>query len=94
MVKVLSQKRKKFTSYLQGIALGWFIGHLNMDGKQIHWIHGATGGYIAFVGFVKSSNTGTVVFINRGPRFLEQLTGISMADEIGFKILEHLNQLD
>lgn len=87
----LIQKRKEFDSYFQEIALGWIIGQIKKDGPKVYWHHGATGGYIAFTGFVKSSKTGIVILANRGPHFSEGTNNISMVDEIGFKILELYN---
>ncbi|MFW9994384.1 MAG: serine hydrolase domain-containing protein [Candidatus Odinarchaeota archaeon] len=83
------RKKRVFDPYRQGIALGWVIGHVGAEGPRVHWHHGGTGGYTAFAGFVKSREIGAVVLFNRGPRFSEAISGISMADEIGFRILEH-----
>ncbi|MFX1414121.1 MAG: serine hydrolase domain-containing protein, partial [Promethearchaeota archaeon] len=89
----LVKKRKKFKPYFQVIGLGWIIGNLGLEGPTLHWIHGATGGYMAFIGFIKSSKTGIVILANRGLNFLEEISGISIADEIGFKLLEYLNSI-
>ncbi|MFX1537358.1 MAG: serine hydrolase domain-containing protein [Promethearchaeota archaeon] len=87
----LFRKRQEFIQYFQGIALGWVIGRMGAEGVQVYWHHGATGGYQAFIGFVKNTNKGIVILINRGPRFSELVNGISLADEIGFRVLELLH---
>jgi hypothetical protein len=56
----------------------------------MHGYHGATGGYHAFLGFVKRTTSGAVVLINRGLRLSEAVRGLSLADEIGFRVLETL----
>ncbi|MFX0141844.1 MAG: serine hydrolase domain-containing protein, partial [Candidatus Hodarchaeota archaeon] len=91
MFPSLVQKRKEFDLYFQGIGLGWVLGRIGLEGPLVHWHHGATGGYIAFIGFVKSSDTGTVILANRGPHFSEGTNDVSIVDEIGFKTLELLN---
>lgn len=78
----------------QGMALGWFVGRLSSGGERVHWHHGATGGYRAFAGFVKSSGTGAIVLANRGPGRLDLLSSGTSVDEIGFEVLRHLNGLD
>ncbi|MHA2296096.1 MAG: serine hydrolase domain-containing protein [Candidatus Hodarchaeales archaeon] len=85
----ISRKKKYWKEpYHQGIALGWMMGHLGAEGSSVYWHHGAMGGYMAFTGFVKNTDTGVAVLINRGPFFSEGLSNISMIDEIGFKVLE------
>ncbi len=85
-----SKRKKAAPSFTQGIGLGWVIGTAGEDGPEAHWHHGATGGYIAFAGFVREADAGTVVLMNRGPRFPEMVGGVSSADEIGFRVLESL----
>jgi CubicO group peptidase (beta-lactamase class C family) len=85
-----SRRRLAASSFTHGIGLGWVIGTAGEDGPEAHWHHGATGGYVAFAGFVGEADAGTVVFMNRGPRFQEMVSGISSADEIGFRVLESL----
>lgn len=73
------------------MALGWIIGRIQSDFPQIYWHHGATRGYLAFLGFDKSATSGVVVLINRGPRLIEAVRGLSLADEIGFRVLDALH---
>jgi D-alanyl-D-alanine-carboxypeptidase/D-alanyl-D-alanine-endopeptidase len=87
----LFQKQQDMDDYRQGMALGWYVGRLHSGGRQVHWHHGATGGYRAFAGFVKSSDTGVAVLANREPGKLDLLLNKTDADDIGFRVLEHLN---
>ncbi len=89
----LFQREQDTRNQRQGIALGWFVGQLGPPGRQVHWHHGATGGYQAFAGFVKSTETGVVVLANRGPGRLDLITSRSSADDIGFRVLEYLNSV-
>ncbi len=81
------------TEYHRGMALGWFVGRLQGDGKDLYWHHGATGGYRAFIGFVKDTATGVVVLANSEPSGLDGLLATTSTDTIGFEILEFLNSL-
>lgn len=81
-----------FGRYRQGIGLAWHVGQLREKSNLIHWHHGATGGYRSFIGFVKSTGIGVVVLANRSPSFVDGLTNSTTADEIGFRVLEILNQ--
>jgi len=74
-----------------GVALGWFLSRLGTSSYQAHWHNGATGGYRAFVGFVKESHTGVVILANRGLSTYEVFRPALSVDEIGFKILKCLN---
>ncbi len=87
----LGQRGQDTGAYRQGVALGWFVGRLGPEGRRVHWHHGATGGYRAFTGFVKSTETGVVVLANRGPGRLDMISGRTSADDIGFRVLEVLN---
>jgi D-alanyl-D-alanine-carboxypeptidase/D-alanyl-D-alanine-endopeptidase len=89
----LFQREQDTRNHRQGIALGWFVGHLGPVGKRVHWHHGATGGYQAFTGFVKSTETGVVVLANRGPGRLDLISLKTPADDIGFRVLEYLNSV-
>lgn len=80
--------------YRRGMALGWTVGHLHSGGKQVHWHHGATGGYRAFAGYVKDTDTGVVVLANSGLGFVDAILNTTATDDIGFKVLEHLNASD
>jgi CubicO group peptidase (beta-lactamase class C family) len=86
----LSTREPEVGQYRQGVGLGWVVGHLS-SGPRVCWHHGATGGYRAFAGFVEDSKTGVVVLGNTGPGRADVILGRTWADEIGFKVLEHLN---
>lgn len=73
----------------EGMALSWTVGRLP-SGAQVHWHHGATGGYRAFVGFVRASQTGAVVMTNSGLSMRDGLLGTTATDRLGFAVLEHL----
>jgi CubicO group peptidase (beta-lactamase class C family) len=85
-----SRRRRVASSFTQSIGLGWMIGTVGEVGPETHWHHGATGGYIAFAGFVREADVGIVVMVNRGPRLPEMISGVSSADEIGFRVLKSL----
>ncbi|NIM93351.1 MAG: serine hydrolase [Anaerolineales bacterium] len=90
----LIQRGQDTQDHCHGVALGWFVGQLSLEGNQVYWHHGATGGYRSFTGFVKTTGTGVVVLANRGPGRLDLLTSKTSADEIGFSVLEYLNSVD
>lgn len=81
------------TEYHRGVALGWFVGQLREEGKDLYWHHGATGGYRAFVGFVKDVDAGVVVLANSEPSGLDGLLSTTSTDSIGFEILEFLSSV-
>ena len=89
-----SKKIRLGSPFTRNIGLGWVIGNAGTDGPETHWHHGATGGYVAFAGFVKEADVGTVVLMNRGPLFPEMASGVSSADEIGFRVLLSLCSSD
>ena len=61
---------------------GWFTSTLNESTNlPVQWISGGTGGYRAFIGFIKDTETGVVVLSNSA----------NDIDEIGFLVLEGLN---
>ncbi|GMR11521.1 MAG: hypothetical protein BMS9Abin28_2354 [Anaerolineae bacterium] len=74
----------------EGMALGWTVGRLPSAEAQVHWHHGATGGYRAFVGFVQAKRIAAVVLANSGPRMREGVLGTTATDRIGFAVLEQL----
>jgi CubicO group peptidase (beta-lactamase class C family) len=74
-----------------GVALGWFISRLGTSEYKVYWHNGATGGYRAFTGFVKESNTGVVVLSNRGLGEYDFLFPARSIDKIGFNLLKFLN---
>jgi CubicO group peptidase (beta-lactamase class C family) len=90
----LFQREQDTQNHRQGVALGWFVGNLSPMGKRVYWHHGATGGYRAFTGFVKSTETGVVVLANRSPGRLDLISSKTSADDIGFRVLEYLNPVD
>ena len=59
-----------------GVAMGWHI--TNGKSGDIIWHNGGTGGYRTFVGFVKESGKGVVLFTNSSVG----------ADDIGFYLLD------
>jgi len=89
-----SQRRKKASYFTQSIGLGWMIGTVGEVGPEAHWHHGATGGYIAFTGFVRKEDIGTVILVNRSLRITEMISEVSSVDEIGFRVLESMYSND
>jgi CubicO group peptidase (beta-lactamase class C family) len=67
------------------IALGWHVSRLEETEKDIYWHNGATGGYKAFTGFHKESQSGVVVLSN-----YESSPEIDI-DGIGFTLLAWLS---
>ena len=47
-----------------GVALGWHVSHLGDDSPDIIWHNGATGGYNAFMGFFRGTQTGVIILSN------------------------------
>jgi len=80
-----------FNEYRQSIGLGWIMGRLLADGSLMHWHHGATGGYRAFVGFVKSLGAGVVVLANTRPSTRDLFLSLTATDILGFEMLEALS---
>jgi CubicO group peptidase (beta-lactamase class C family) len=74
----------------EGMALGWTVGRLP-SGDQVHWHHGATGGYRAYAGFVRSSGAGVVVLANSGLSMRDGILGTTATDRVGFAVLEQLS---
>lgn len=74
----------------EGMALGWTVGRRSSGAAEVHWHHGATGGYRAFVGFVRPMRVAAVVLANTGPSLRDGLSGTTATDRLGFEILEHL----
>ncbi len=77
-----------------GMALGWTVGHLSSVESAVHWHHGATGGYRAFVGFARSAAAGVVVLANSGPSMRDGLIGTTATDRLGFAVLGQLASAD
>jgi CubicO group peptidase (beta-lactamase class C family) len=77
--------------YRQGMALGWYVGHLQSGDHEVHWHHGATGGYRSFVAFVKGTKTGIAVLANSGPRMMDGLFSTTATDHLSFRILEKIH---
>lgn len=64
------------------IGYGWFVSDLTQkNNTPVVWHTGATGGFRAFIGFIKATNTGVVILSNSA-------NGV---DEMGFDILGILN---
>lgn len=64
------------------IGYGWFISELTpKNNTAVVWHTGATGGFRAYIGFIKATNTGVVILSNSA-------NGV---DEMGFEILGILN---
>ncbi len=76
--------------FREGMALGWTVGRLPSGGAQVHWHHGATGAYRAFVGFVMTPRIGAVVLANSGLKIKDGILGTTATDRIGFGVLERL----
>lgn len=74
----------------EGMALGWTVGRLPSGEAQVHWHHGATGGYRAFVGFVQAKRIAVVVLANSGPTMRDGVLGTTATDRVGFAALERL----
>jgi CubicO group peptidase (beta-lactamase class C family) len=74
----------------EGMALAWTVGRLPSGEAQVHWHHGASGGYRTFVGFVKEKRIGAVVLANSSLRMQEGILGTTATDRVGFAALEHL----
>ncbi|MFQ5942329.1 MAG: serine hydrolase domain-containing protein [Anaerolineales bacterium] len=74
----------------QGMTLGWIIGSLPSSEAQVHWHHGATGGYRAFAGFAPAKRIGVVVLANSSPTMQDGVLGTTATDRVGFGVLEHL----
>jgi CubicO group peptidase (beta-lactamase class C family) len=91
LIAGLSRDRHQNVDYRSEMALGWFVGWLQNGKSRIYWHHGATGGYRAFIGFVKDTQTGVVVLANSGPSTVDGLLSSTSTDWIGFAIMEHLN---
>lgn len=63
------------------VALGW-LRTIDVDGHDIHWHNGATGGYRTFAAFSKRERAAVVVLANRGGTL-----GDTAVDDIGFGVL-------
>jgi serine-type D-Ala-D-Ala carboxypeptidase/endopeptidase len=61
------------------LALGWHINYVN--GAELFWHNGMTGGFSSFVGFIKKKQIATVVLSNSA----------NPVDSIGFQILKILS---
>lgn len=79
-------------SYRQGMALGWYVGQLLTGDYDVHWHHGATGGYRSFVGFSKATNTGVALLTNSGPSMVDGFFSTTTTDHLGFRILEYIHK--
>lgn len=65
-------------------AYGWHVSTLSEASNQpVVWMNGGTGGYRAFIGFIKDTETGIVVLSNSS----------ESVDELAYQILEWLTPL-
>ncbi|MBW8010285.1 MAG: beta-lactamase family protein [Chloroflexi bacterium] len=85
------RKGQDTSHYEQNVGLGWHIGSLTDGGQRVFWRHGATDGYLCFLGFVKVPQIRVVVLANRGLSLLDPFLNISSIDHIGFTVLKQLN---
>lgn len=90
VINILFRKVQNTSHYEQNMGLGWHIGSLTAEGQRVFWRHGATDGYLCFLGFVKTPKVGVVVLANRGLGLLDPFLNISSIDHIGFRVLEQL----
>jgi CubicO group peptidase (beta-lactamase class C family) len=94
LVAGLIGSKKDLGEYRHGMALGWNVGQLYSARVQLYWHHGATGGYRAFIGFAKESETAVVILANSGLSGLDALLSTTSTDTVGFKVMELLNSPD
>jgi CubicO group peptidase (beta-lactamase class C family) len=94
LVASLIGSKKDLGEYHHGMALGWNVGKLYSARVRLYWHHGATGGYRAFIGFAKDSETAVVVLANSGLSGLDALLSTTSTDTVGFKAMELLNSSD
>ncbi|MBC7920189.1 MAG: beta-lactamase family protein [Ferruginibacter sp.] len=64
------------------VGLGWLLTPLGEAGTKVIWRQGQTGGFCAYLGFVKETNTGVVILSNTA----------NAVDQIGVGLLGELNQ--
>lgn len=83
-------RQRDIEHYELSIALGWHVGQLTPRGMRVYWRHGATGGYRAFIGFVKDAGAGVVVLENRSLGMPDMFLGLTSADRIGLNVLQQL----
>ena len=90
---LVTRWRKTWLSNLappMNMSLGWIVSRLAASGHKVYWHNGATGGYRAFVGFVKESNTGIVVLTNRGLSPYDLFFRVLCVEDIGFHMLKFI----
>jgi CubicO group peptidase (beta-lactamase class C family) len=90
---LVARWRKRWLSNLKppvNMALGWLVSRLALSGHKVYWHNGATGGYCAFVGFVKESSTGIIVLSNRELSQYDLFCRALSVEEIGFHLLKFL----
>ena len=75
--------KKQFESWDGTIGLGWQITE-TMEGLNIFWHNGGTGGYVSFIGFDPEHRTGMVILSNYGDAF----AGDDSVDKMSFEILK------
>jgi CubicO group peptidase (beta-lactamase class C family) len=92
---LVARWRKSWLRHLKppvNMALGWLVSRLAPSGHKVYWHNGATGGYRAFVGFVKESSTGIVVLSNGGLSQYDLFSRVLSVEEIGFRLLKFVQE--
>lgn len=69
--------------------LGWQIENDVYTGLIIHWHNGGTGGYVSFIGLVKSHQVAVVLLSNYG----DACAGDDAIDQMGFRILKYASKI-
>ena len=70
------------------VGLAWNHSPVRAGGAWVTWHNGGTGGYSAFIGFVKETGTAVVILANASPAIPPSP---SETDQAGFELLELLN---
>jgi serine-type D-Ala-D-Ala carboxypeptidase/endopeptidase len=89
--QALARAQEQHFSHWTGsnIGLGWHIENDVYTGLAIHWHNGGTGGYVSFVGLVKSHQLGVVLLSNYGDAW----SGDDTLDQMGFQILKNASKI-
>jgi serine-type D-Ala-D-Ala carboxypeptidase/endopeptidase len=77
---------------LLGVGLGWLVNRLSYGtgSATIHWQSGATQGYQAYIGLIKTLDVGVVVLTNYGQSWRTHLFHQPTAETVGVELLTHL----
>jgi CubicO group peptidase (beta-lactamase class C family) len=78
----LTQKETFKINAKQSIGLNWFINKVN--GKDVYWHNGGTGGFASFAAFEKSKKISVIVLLNN--------QNLGKPDEVGMSIMDFLLQ--